>query len=303
MAGALRPWANPAEMTHPAFSVSEFTTWDQTFEADLALYRRLGVAGIEICERKLSTDAGRAREQLAMVEESGLKVTSVQPRVHALYKDSMCPDLDDPRERMQRYRSTIDLFAECLPGQNLPLVTIAGCAPGCNFQLAHQTAQELYPDLSRYAADHGVRIMFEPLSPIMMNVESFICSLEGALQLIGHVDHPDFGLMLDVWHVWQEPDIARRIRSLGNRIFGVHICDWPRGEPRCIGDRVLPGQGVIDLSDLLGAIEGAGYDGAYCLEIFSAHDLPDSLWRRDSAWLIEEGRRGFEKAWESRTRS
>ncbi len=288
-------------MKHPVFSVSEFTTWDQTFETDVALYRRLGVTGIEICERKLSTDSGRAREQLAIVRENGLKVTSVQPRVHALFKDSMCPDLDDPRERMQRYRATIDLFAECFPGQNLPLVTIAGRAPDHNFRLAHETARKLYPDLSRYAADHGMRIMFEPLSPIMMNVESFIWSLDGAVQLIHDVDHPNFGLMLDVWHVWQEPDIARRIRSLGTRIFGVHICDWPREEPRSIADRVLPGQGMIDLSDLLGAIEAAGYDGAYCLEIFSAHHFPDSLWRRDPAWVIEAGRRGFEKAWESRT--
>ena len=37
----------------------------------MALYAELGVKGIEICERKLSTDAARAREQLAMVHEAG----------------------------------------------------------------------------------------------------------------------------------------------------------------------------------------------------------------------------------------
>lgn len=284
----------------PLFSVSEFTTWDQSFEQDVELYRRLGITGIEVCERKLSADLGRSREQLAMLRESGLRVTSVQPRVHALFKDSMCPDMEDPRERMQEYRRTIDLVAESFPGQNIPLITIAGNAPGYNFRLAHQTARQLYGDLARYAADCGVRIMFEPLHPILMNNDTFICSLDEALGLIGDIHHPAFGLMLDVWHVWHERDIARRIRALGPLVFGVHVCDWPREQPRGPADRVLPGRGIIDLPVLLGAIEAAGYDGAYCLEIFSAHQWPDSLWRADPARILEEGRQGFYTAWKAR---
>lgn len=282
------------------FSVSEFTTWDLTFEQDVALYKSLGIAGIEVCERKLSTDPGKAREQLAMLRASGLKVTSVQPRVHALFRDSMCPDLADPVERMARYRQTIDLISSCFPGENIPLVTISGNAPDLNFRLAHERARWLYPDLALYAADHGLRVMFEPLSPILMNADAFICTLDGAMRLIDDVKHPAFGLMLDVWHVWSEPDIAARIARLEDRIFGVHICDWPKGEPRHVGDRVLPGDGVIDLPALFGAIERSGYRGAYALEIFSIHSLPDSLWRADPKQVIERGLKGFLHAWEKR---
>ncbi len=284
----------------PLFSVSEFTTWDQSFEQDVALYRRLGITGIEVCERKLSADPVHSREQLAMLRESGLRLTSIQPRVHALFKDSMCPDMDDPRARLKVYRRTIDLFAEIFSGQNIPLVTIGGNAPGYNFRFAHQTARQLYGDLARYAADRGVRIMFEPLHPILMNADTFICSLDEALHLIDDINHPYFGLMLDVWHVWHERDIARRIRALGPLIFGVHICDWPREQPRGLADRVLPGHGIIDLPMLLGAIEAAGYNGAYCLEIFSAHQWPDSLWRVDPAQMLEDGRQGFYTAWKAR---
>ena len=284
----------------PLFAVSEFTTWDLSFEEDVALYRRLGITGMEVCERKLSTDPVHAREQLAMLSESGVRITSVQPRVHALFKDSMCPDVDDSNERVRRYRQTIDLFAESFPGQNLPLVTIGGNAPGYNFRLAHQTSRQLYGDLARYAEDHGVRIMFEPLHPILMNNDTFICSLDEALHLIDDIHHPQFGLMLDVWHIWHERDITRRIRALGPLIFGVHICDWPRGEPRGPADRVLPGQGIIDLPALLGAIDAAGYNGAYCLEIFSAHQWPDSLWRADTTRMLMDGRQGFFTAWKDR---
>jgi sugar phosphate isomerase/epimerase len=286
--------------TIPLFSVSQFTTWHQTFEEDIALYRKLGLEGIEVCQRKLATDPGQAREQLALVRDSGLKVTSVQPRVHALFSDSMCPELDDPIERLNRYRQTIALFAEAFPGEELSLVTITGNAPNHNYRLAHRTARQLYPGLADYAADYGLRIMLEPLSPVLMNNDTFICTLNEAIQLIDDVDRPNFGLMLDIWHIWREPALYERLQALGERIFGVHLSDWPAGEPRHTGDRRICGQGIIDLPRLLGAIERAGYGGAYCLEIFSIDDLPDSLWLADPVEVIGRSRIGFEQAWQAR---
>ena len=50
------------ETKNALFGVSEFTTWFQTFEQDVALYTRLGVDCIEVCERKLAKDV-RALKQ------------------------------------------------------------------------------------------------------------------------------------------------------------------------------------------------------------------------------------------------
>ena len=284
----------------PLFSVSQFTTWHQTFEEDIAFYKQLGVTGIELCERKLSIDPVQAKEQLALVRESNLDVTSIQPRVHALFQDFMCPDLADPAERLQRYRQTIDLFADAFPNKQFPFVTISGNAPNLNFAEAHRIARQLYPDLADYAANRGLQIAFEPLSPVLMNNDTFICTLYEAVQLIEDVDRPNFGLMLDIWHIWREPAIYQRIAALGERIFGVHLSDWPKGEPRQPGDRRICGEGVIDLPKILGAIEKSGYRGAYCLEIFSVDDLPDSLWQADPIDVINKSRTGFINAWEHR---
>jgi sugar phosphate isomerase/epimerase len=281
--------ANPA--TDPLFSVSQFTTWNLTFEQDVALYSRLGIAGIEICERKLSRDLNTAARQLP---------TSIQPRVHALFKDSMNPELEDPEIRAAEYRKTMEIFAGAFPGEKLPLVTISGGAPGYNFREARRTARRLYRELAENAAGLGIRIMFEPLSPVLMNVDTFICNLTDAMEFITDVDRPNFGLMLDVWHIWREPDIGRRLLPLGKQIFGVHICDWPKDEPRHFADRVLPGDGRIDLPALLDAVDASGYRGAYCLEIFSLESFPDSLWRQPPADILTRGRLGFQKAWATR---
>jgi sugar phosphate isomerase/epimerase len=280
------------------FGVSEFTHWFQTFEDDVLLYKRLGVDSIELCERKLAKDSGQAREQLGFLKSSGLPVSSIQPRVHALFQDSMCPDLLDPKERMRQFRNSIVLMSEFFP--QVPMVTISGVAPNFNFQLAHRTARRLYMELADYAADHGMRVMFEPLHPILMNNNTFICALKEAAILMDSVQRDNFGLCLDVWHVWQEPSIEEQIQALGERIFGVHISDWPAEQPRCLGDRCLPGEGCIPLSRLFGAIEKSGYKGAYSLEIFSEPTLPDSLWKKEPQQVIERGRQGFYNAWAKR---
>jgi sugar phosphate isomerase/epimerase len=289
---------NEVDPANGQFGVSEFTHWFQSFEEDVALYQQTGVASMELCERKLARETTRAWQQLAFLKETGLRVSSVQPRVHALFQDFMCPDLEMPQERLAEYRKSIDLIAKFFP--NIPLVTISGRAPRSNYQLAHQTARKLYPDLADYAADQGVRIMFEPLHPILMNTDTFICSLTEAMRLVEDVDRKNFGICLDVWHVWQEPLIHQQIRKLGDRLFGVHISDWPKDEPRCPADRLLPGDGCIDLAVLFASIEASGYRGSYCLEIFSDEELSDSLWRQDGAHVIERAREGFNSSWNMR---
>ena len=285
----------------PLFGVSQYTTMPLSFEQDIELYTRLGVSAIEVCEEKLSDDPGQAQDQLALVAESDLAVTSAQAYIHSPFPHAWTVE-EDPKEpagRFARLRKSIDRFTEAFAGQNLLMVSTSGAAPDGDFRLAHQLARQHYREVADYAADRGARIMYEPLSPVLMNTFSFICTLREAMQLIEDVDRPNFGLLLDVWHLWREPNIAENIAQLGDRIFCVHLGDWPVGEPRGSLDRVLPGQGLIDLAPMLKAIRSAGYDDVYCLEIFSSEEYPDSLWRADPAEVIETGREGFLKAWKS----
>jgi sugar phosphate isomerase/epimerase len=82
------------------------------------------------------------------------------------------------------------------------------------------------------------------------------------------------------------------------------VNDW-REPTRGWADRVLPGDGVADLAAILGALDGAGWDGYYDLEIFSddgtfGNDYPDSLWGAEPGELVRRGREGFARLWEQR---
>ncbi len=89
-----------------------------------------------------------------------------------------------------------------------------------------------------------------------------------------------------------------------DRIAGVHICDV-RSETRGWADRVLPGDGIADVAALIGALDAAGWDGLYDLEIFSDDGTfgtayPDSLWDIPAADLARQGRTALLAAWQGR---
>jgi sugar phosphate isomerase/epimerase len=54
-------------------------------------------------------------------------------------------------------------------------------------------------------------------------------------------------------------------------------------------DRVLPGQGEIDLYSIFEALEDGGFRGWYDLEVFSGLDLPDSIWKRPTREWVKDG--------------
>jgi sugar phosphate isomerase/epimerase len=96
---------------------------------------------------------------------------------------------------------------------------------------------------------------------------------------------------LDVWHWYHSGATAADILAAGSaRIFHVHLSDCPRLPPEQVRDnqRVLPGEGVIDLVGFFQALKKAGYhDGV----------SPEPLGRIPKEMSAEEGARlGLETA-------
>jgi sugar phosphate isomerase/epimerase len=273
-----------------AFGVSQFTTWPQTFEEDIRLYRELGIENIEVCEAKLS--AARPLPQIEKLLASGLHVSSVQPRFHSPFPNSLRASPAAPAERMKRLQESVRLFGRHFPGTTLVVNT--GLAPNGDLASAYRIASLEFRRIAKWAADHGVRIALEPLNPVYMNTDTFICSLAHAERLIDAVDHPSFGLAADLWHFWEDPEAPERLRGFAGRIFCVHIGDWRT--PRAFADRLLPGRGEIPIVDLLKTVRSTGYAGVYSLEIFSDLSLADSLWAHPRRTVVE-GQKAFAKLW------
>jgi sugar phosphate isomerase/epimerase len=278
------------------FSVGEFSTPRLTFAEDLAVYREAGADGIGIdAALKLPSDF---TEELARFRDSGLAATFCFPPVNSVLPGKLPRGPDDPADRVKQMCAGVGAIAAFDP-----LCVI--CSPG---PYRDRTETEAWPivvdglrQAARAAADAGLPLAIEPLHKTLEAEWSAISSLGKVLDLIADIGEPNVGIMFDVWHLWDSPDVRELLAANVERVIAVQVDDWRR-ETRSWCDRVLPGDGIGDVVGLLRILRAGGYRGWLELEIFSDDGLfeqafADSLWAQDPVRMIRAGREKTLAAW------
>ena len=122
------------------------------------------------------------------------------------------------------------------------------------------------------ADDAGVRLGLEPIHASQRDALTLITTIPETLELLDEAGLPDVGIMVDLWHLWDTPEIDRHLTENVDRITGVHVADW-YGDGR--DDRALPGEGVARIGELMRVLRDAGWRGAWDVEIFGDPGRPD----------------------------
>jgi sugar phosphate isomerase/epimerase len=109
------------------------------------------------------------------------------------------------------------------------------------------------------AAQHQVRLAFEP-EPGML-----IDTMSRFEELRERVDHPCFGLTIDIGHLHcqGEVPIAEHLRRGRELLWNVHIEDMRRG----VHEHLMFGEGEIDFGPVLRTLAEIGYDGGVHVEL------------------------------------
>jgi sugar phosphate isomerase/epimerase len=267
-------------------SISEFTTLGASFDEDLVAYRAAGVEGIGVCEIKLGEGA------VERLRESGLQATFCVPEVPSILPLPVMDGPDSPEERVEALCASVSRLAELEP-----VCVLFMTGPVGDREDARAVVREGIRAIAAASRVAGVRVALEPFHPTQADVFSFVHTIPDALELI---DGEDVAIVLDTWHVSDPAAIEPYVQQ----IVGVHVAD--RREPtRSHFDRVLPGDGVLDLGAVLRMLDGAGYKGWYEVEIFSdngafGHAFPDSLWDVEPGELARRARESLERVWEQR---
>ena len=126
-----------------------------------------------------------------------------------------------------------------------------------------------------YAAEAGVRLGIEPFHPMLMNERSVIVTLAQALDIAERYEPERVGVVVDVYHVWWDPDLYRQIPRASGRIVGFHANDWLAPKPDLLLSRGMMGDGEIEIRRIRQAVDAAGYAGPIEVEIFN-QDIWDS---------------------------
>lgn len=277
----------------PRFAVSEFSTLNLGFDEDLAAYAAGGAEGIGLAEAKLPE--GEDAESLGKLRESGLTVTICLPTLLSVLPMPPFPGPEDPEERVESLCASVRRLAAFDP---VTLLVLTGPAGDRDPEEARKIALEGLREVARTAREVGVPIALEPIHASARDDFTIVDTIPDAVALAEEVGEP-LGILFDTWHLWDTPDVLDHVRSEAHRFPAVHINDW-RAETRGWDDRAVPGEGVMDLPAIFGALEDGGFDGWFELEVFSAETYPDSLLRLDPAELVRRGKAGFESAWAAR---
>ncbi|HEU5277266.1 MAG TPA: sugar phosphate isomerase/epimerase family protein [Gaiellaceae bacterium] len=259
-------------------------------------YAAAGVDGIGVWEFKLPDgEDARALEQL---EASGLGSAAAVPAIPSILPLPLMEGPEEPRERVDAICASLHRLAAFQPSG---VVCLTG--PGTD----RDTVVAALRTIGEEAERAGVRVGLEPINRVGGEDWTMISSLPEAVELLEDADRPALGIQFDSWHLWSTPDLVSDIERYADRFVGVHVADW-REPTRGWADRVLPGDGVAPLPEILGALEQAGWAGYYDLEVFSDNGVfgnawPDSLWDVETEELARRGKNAFERVWEARIRT
>jgi sugar phosphate isomerase/epimerase len=290
-------------VSKPRFSVSEITTFHQSFDEDVESYAKAGADGIGVWEFKLPENRDDAAA-LAALDAAGLKATTCIPGCLSIFPVPF-PGPTDPKERTVELCRAIERFA---PFQPEVILTVSGHpGPGADPVESRRVLVDGMRQAAKLAAANGLTIGLEPLHRNVYGTWSTIYSIPDTISVMDEIGEDNVKVLFDVYHLWDTDDVLADIVRHGDRISpSVHICDW-RADTRNDFDRALPGEGIMDLPALFGALDKAGAIDWVDLEIFSDdgsftdRDFEDSLWKQDPADVLARGKAGFEAAWEART--
>jgi 2-keto-myo-inositol isomerase len=123
-------------------------------------------------------------------------------------------------------------------------------------------------ELARRLEGLDVKIALE------FNWSPVIKSLRSAVQVAEQVGDPRIGVLFDPAHYYVTPTKFTDLTAESvAHILHVHLNDMrdkPGDLSHCNSDRVLPGQGILDLPALIGRLEQLGYQGLFSIEMFNA---------------------------------
>lgn len=139
-------------------------------------------------------------------------------------------------------------------------------------------ARDTYISNLRHALDATTRtILIEPICAAKMP-EYFLNSLDVAIDIVRHIDHPRLKIMFDCFHIETEHgNTLERARQNMAHIGHVQIASVPR--------RSEPQHGPaaeLDYAELLPALTAAGYNSAFGCEYTPTLTGAESLTWRDS---------------------
>lgn len=264
-----------------AFGLNSWTTGDAVDAAtDIRVAGAAGYQFVELRDWKIEQHLA-CGESLASLREqaraSGIGVLSVNTLDDCtLHQGAKQAALIDRCHRLSEWAASLGapyviVGPSYQPEPALDAATVRG-----------RTVDALHA-YGRVAAEHSVTIGFEYHGYARCSINN----LSDALDVLDRIDAPNISMVIDCFHFYVGGSRVSDLARLGKRRLAiVHLADVDHADRGKLGkpNRVLPGEGVLPIRDIVDAVKRLGYEGAYCLELFR-----EEFWMMDPMIVARKG--------------
>jgi sugar phosphate isomerase/epimerase len=259
-------------------SISEVTTRSWSFDQDVRGYADAGVDGIGIWRHKIHRFG--LPEAIALLDEHDLDRAAYVGQVPLAGRG------DEITEDVIREAITVLDVAHLLGAPAVAMIpwNRQGRDEATMRRLTVETLREIAP----VAHALGVAVALEPVRSPWVD---YMNDLPLAIDICREIDSPGVGVLVDTWHVWDQPDLDSLLREAVDITVSVQFSGY-REPTRYENDRTMPGEGLADNARILRLLEDAGYRGWYDVEIFS-----EDLWAGPPEAVVAGCRTWFDEVW------
>lgn len=253
-------------MKRSQLAINSVSTRHANLEEALAAYANAGFRNVEFQLGHVKEYLGRghaAADAKRLLESHGLRCIGGFEGVLEAFSAP-----EQRAKNRERLLSNARLLAE-LSATTMVVGTDGPAAPVAN---PLDKLAVAFREAAEQIAETGITLCIE------FNWSPVVKSLRTAVEITLKSGAPNVGVLFDPAHYHCTPSKFEQINAQSVPfIKHVHVddmADKPGELSNCNSDRVLPGQGCLDLPALFGALESFGYDGYFSIEMFN-----DELWQ------------------------
>ncbi len=247
------------------FDMLEVACWPRVFEQ-----RRY--AGTQHIDVENFTEE-KAQEIKELFHSSNLEISSL-----GYYPNNLDPDLESRRFYHEHLKKVIEAAQKL----NVEVVgTFVGRDPRMNVEESLEEFKKVFPDLVKFAEDHGVKLAIENC-PMLYSLDrwpggtNLATTPEVWRRMFDAIPSDYFGLNLDPSHlIWQQIDYVKIVHGFKEKIFHVHAKDTriDKNKLNEVGifgfgwyiDKIA-GTGDIDWNSFITALYEVSYDYVVSIE-------------------------------------
>ena len=260
-------------------AINGATTMKATLPEDIAAASAAGFKALEIWAAKMDTylEAHPVEELSALFDQADLHPASINSIEFVTFRS-----LQEYEAIKTRCQELCEL-AQAL-GCDKIVVVPSPTPEGAEGDEIREESVRVLRELSDVAHPYGVQLAFEFLGFPWCSVRT----LAQCWEIVKETRRDNVGLVIDTCHFHAGGSELRSIEGVPpQRILIFHINDVEDRPLETIEDahRLLPGEGVIPLDDILTRLKHIGFDGLCSVELFRPE-----YWERDPAELAAEAR-------------